>query len=182
MAMNVDNDVLLASQAQQGNREAFLTLYNRYLNRVHNRVKSRIPEADVDDVVQEIFIAAIRSLRTFEQRSQFSTWLYTIVNRQIADFYRKRNRTIGEDQTVSLEDIEHTVQTTVGTREQMDEEMIIKKALDGLPDHYREIIFMRLIDQCPFAEIAEKRGQSVEAVKSLYRRAIQAIHEQVGEQ
>src|SRR3569832_606512 len=101
MAMNDDNDVLLASQAQQGNREAFLTLYNRYLIRVHNRVKSRIPEADVDDVVQEIFIAAIRSLRTFEQRSQFSTWLYTIVNRQIADFYRKRQRTIGEDQTVN---------------------------------------------------------------------------------
>jgi RNA polymerase sigma-70 factor, ECF subfamily len=179
--MNADNDAQLAFQARQGSREAFLTLYNRYLDRVYNRVKSRVPVQDVDDVVQEIFIATIRSLKGFEHRSQFSTWLYTIVNRQIAEFYRKRQRTISEDQTVSLDDIERTVPTPEHDREQMDEQMLIKRALDNLPEHYREVILLRLVDQCPFAEIAEKRGQSVDAVKSLYRRAIQAIHEQVSD-
>jgi RNA polymerase sigma-70 factor, ECF subfamily len=181
MAMNAVSDAQLASQAQQGDREAFLTLYNRYLNKVYSRVQSRIPVDDVDDVVQEIFIAAVRSLKSFEQRSQFSTWLYTIASRQIADFYRKRQRTINDDQTVSLDDIENTMASTQHSMESMDDQMIIKRALEKLPEHYQEIIFMRLIDQLPFADIAVQRKQSIEAVKSLYRRAIQAIHEQVGD-
>jgi RNA polymerase sigma-70 factor (ECF subfamily) len=179
--MNADNDAQLASRAQQGDREAFLTLYNRYLNKVYNRVKSRVPNNDVEDVVQEIFITLVRSLPSFEQRSQFSTWLYTIVNRQIADFYRKRQRTINDDRTVSLDDIEQTMPASADNREHMDEQMLIKRAMAKLPEHYQEIIYLRLVDQYPFADIAMKRGQSVEAVKSLYRRAIQAIHEQVND-
>ena len=179
--MNADTDAQLVSRAQAGNREAFLTLYSRYLNRVFNRVKARVPAQDVEDVVQEIFIAALRSLRGFEQHSQFSTWLYTIVNRKIADFYRKRQRTIGDDHLVSLDEIEHTVSAWEYGREQMDEHILLKRALDQLPEHYREVIFLRLIDQYPFAEIAEKRGQSIDAVKSLYRRAIHAIYEQLND-
>jgi RNA polymerase sigma-70 factor, ECF subfamily len=171
IAMIADSDAQLAS----------MTLYNRYLNKVFGRVQSRIPPEDVEDVVQEIFIAAVRSIKSFEQRSQFSTWLYTIASRQIAEFYRKRNRTISDDQTVSLDDIENSMAASENNREYMDEQMLIKRALDKLPEHYQEIIFLRLIDQLPFAEIAAKRGQTVEAVKSLYRRAIQAIHEQVGD-
>lgn len=106
LVMKVDNDALLARQAQQGDREAFLTLYNRYLNKVYNRVKSRVPADDVEDVVQEIFIAAVRSIKSFEQRSQFNTWLYTIVNRQIADFYRKRQRRHFCDECRRLEQLE----------------------------------------------------------------------------
>jgi RNA polymerase sigma-70 factor, ECF subfamily len=181
IAMIADSDAQLASRAQQGDREAFIVLYNRYLNKVYGRVQSRIPPEDVEDVVQEIFIAAVRSIKSFEQRSQFSTWLYTIASRQIAEFYRKRNRTISDEQTVSLDDIENSMAASENNREYMDEQMLIKRALEKLPEHYQEIIFLRLIDQLPFADIATKRGQTVEAVKSLYRRAIQAIHEQVGD-
>lgn len=179
--MKVDNDALLARQAQQGDREAFLMLYNRYLNKVYNRVKSRVPVDDVEDVVQEIFIAAVRSIKNFEQRSQFNTWLYTIVNRQIADFYRKRGRRISDDHLVSLEHIEQTVTSPEHDRDHLDEQTLIRRALNNIPDHYREVIFLRFAEQLAFAEIAEQRGQSVEAVKSLYRRAIQAIREQIGD-
>ena len=179
--MKADTDAQLASRAQQGDREAFLTLYNRYLNKVYSRVRSRVPIADVEDVVQEIFITVIKAIKSFEQRSQFSTWLYTIVNRQIADFYRKRQRTINDDHTINIEDIENTMPSALNYREQMDEGLLIKRALAKLPEHYQDVIYMRLVDQYPFAEIASKRGQTIEAVKSLYRRAIQAIHEQIGD-
>ncbi len=176
------NDDALARQAQQGNREAFLTLYNLYLNRVYNRVKSRVPVQDVEDVVQDIFIAVIRSLGSFEQRSQFGTWLYTIVNRQIADFYRKHYRTGGQQgQTLSLEDVERLPDRSRSDQEHVDEQALVQKALATLPDHYQEIILMRFADKLTFAEIAQQRGQSLEAVKSLYRRALQAIRYQVGE-
>lgn len=176
------SDESLARQAQQGNREAFLTLYNRYLNRVYNRVRSRIPEEDVEDVVQEAFIAMLRSIPSFEQRSHFGTWLYTIVNRQIADFYRRRSRgTGGRDiQLVGLEDAERVPDSAPHGREQIDERVTLQGALHKLPEHYQEVIQMRFADKLTFAEIATRRGQSLEAVKSLYRRAMQSIREQIG--
>ncbi len=168
------NDEHLVRLAQQGDREAFLALYNRYINRVYNRVKSRVPPQDVEDVTQDVFIAVIRSLERFEHRSRFSTWLYTIVNRKIADFYRKRQRH-GDEQTVRLDSIAGTMASPANGYERIDERIAIQKALNALPGHYREVILMRFADGMTFAEIASERGQTLEAVKSLYRRAIQAM-------
>lgn len=175
------NDEALAKHAQQGDREAFLVLYNRYLVKVYNRVKSRVPPTDVEDVVQDIFIAVIRSLKGFEQRSQFNTWLYTIVNRQIADFYRKRHRTGGDKEHVSLDEVENSPVVAVSDQDQLDEQALVKRALGKIPEHYREIILMRFVDRYTFAEIADLSGKSLDAVKSLYRRAIEAIREQVSD-
>lgn len=176
------NDETLAQQAQQGNRDAFMTLYNRYLNKVYNRVRSRVPEEDVEDVVQDAFIAMLRSLHSFEQRSHFGTWLYTIVNRQIADFYRRRYRVSagGDTKTVGLEDAERMPDSSPQDRDMLDDQMVVQRAISALPDHYQEVIQMRFTDKLTFAEIAKKRGQSLEAVKSLYRRAIQAVRDQIG--
>lgn len=171
-------DEQLARQAQQGDREAFLTLYNRYLNKVYNRVRSRIPSPDVDDVTQEIFIAVVRSIERFEGKSRFNTWLYTIVSRHIADFYRRRSRG-SSDSDISLEAM--TVGEPSYEHQHLDERAIIQRAMGAVPEHYREVILLRFADGMTFAEIAEHRGQSLEAVKSLYRRAIQAVRDEIGE-
>src|SRR5215207_11178247 len=170
------SDEQLARQAQLGDREAFLSLYNRYLDRVYKRVKSKVPPQDVDDVTQEIFIAVVRSLDSFEQRSRFNTWLYTIVNRQIADFYRKRSRTL-QKQSVGFDLVGYMV--TAPENENVDQHMTIQKVFNELPEHYQGIILARFADGLTFSEIAVDRKQTLEAVKSLYRRAIQAIRDQV---
>lgn len=172
-------DEHLARQAQRGNQAAFLGLYERYLDRVYRRVRSRVPETYVEDVTQEIFIAMLRALNGYEQRSQFSTWLYTIVNRQIADFYRRfyrreRNDAVNQAYQGSL--------TTghSGGSGTLDEHIGLQMALGELPVHYQEVILQRFADGLTFAEIAEQREQKLEAVKSLYRRAIQALRDQIG--
>jgi RNA polymerase sigma-70 factor (ECF subfamily) len=177
--VSASNDEMLASLAQRGDQDAFLELYNRYLNIVYNRVKSRIPAAYAEDVTQEVFIAVVRSLDKFEQRSRFSTWLYTIVNRQIADFYRKRSRR-GENQLVNLDQAAQVASSPAYQHERGDEQALIQKALIDLPEHYQEVIFLRFADGLTFSEIADDRGQSLEAIKSLYRRAIQALRDKIG--
>ncbi len=174
------SDESLVKRAQQGDQQAFLALYNRYLDKVYNRVKSRIPHQYAEDVTQDIFISVLRSLPRFELRSRFSTWLYTIVNRHIADFYRHRHRH-EELHAVSLEKADNLVSTSNNTHARSDERALIQRALLNLPAHYQEVILMRFADGLTFAEIAEERGQSLEAVKSLYRRAIQAVRDQLGE-
>ena len=54
-------------------------------------------------------------------------------------------------------------------------------ATSRLPEHYQEIILQRFADSLSFPEIAVERGQSLEAVKSLFRRAMSALREQMGE-
>lgn len=173
-----DYEEVLAKQAQLGDRDAFLQLYELYFNKVYNRVKSRVPVQYAEDVTQEIFIAVVRSLSHFEQRSKFSTWLYTIVNRQIAEFYRRRQH-LNENYSVSLDSVEPFLEAADGETDQMDESALIQQSLNELPEHYQEIILLRFADGLTFIEIAEQRGQSLEAVKSLYRRAIQALREQM---
>jgi RNA polymerase sigma-70 factor (ECF subfamily) len=175
------SDERLVAQAQAGDREAFFTLYNRYLKRVYNRVRSRVPVDHAEDVTQEVFIAVLRSLNRFEGHSAFSTWLYTIVNRKIADFYRQYYRS-GERQTISLDSQEES--PLAAEERDLDEMVVIQQALHTLPENYQEVILLRFADGLGFAEIAAQTGKSLEATKSLYRRAIQALVEGVekGEQ
>jgi RNA polymerase sigma-70 factor (ECF subfamily) len=173
------NEEHLARRAQQGDREAFVKLYDLYLDRVYNRVKSKVPPQHVEDVTQEVFIAVIRSLHRFEMKSRFSTWLYTIVNRQIADFYRQRSR-YSDPKAVSFDQMENVLADSPYSHEYGAERALVQKAMNNLPEHYQEIILLRFADGLTFAEIAGKRGQTLEAIKSLYRRAIQALKDEMG--
>ena len=175
------SDELLARKAQVGDRDAFYALYNRYVQRVYNRVKSKVPPQDVEDVTQEIFIALVRSLDGYQQRSRFNTWLYTIVNRQIADFYRRRSRS-ERGHGIELDSEGAPEIPSTAEHDHADQRMAIQKALNTLPDHYQEVIMLRFAEGLTFAEIADQRGQSLEAVKSLYRRALQAVRDQMGEE
>ena len=58
---------------------------------MYKRVRFVIPEEDVEDITQEIFIAVMKSLKSFRYEARFSTWLRTLVNRQVADYYRRRH-------------------------------------------------------------------------------------------
>lgn len=178
--MNTLSDEMLVVKAQAGDRDAFFTLYDRYLGKVFNRVKSKIPPQEAEDVTRDVFIAVSRSLKGYKQEARFNTWLYTIVNRQIADFYRRRSRqSSGNDAEVDLETGEAVA--TVLDSQEIDQRLLIQRALDTLPEHYQEIILLRFADGLTFNEIAVERQQSLEAIKSLYRRAIQAVRAAMSE-
>jgi RNA polymerase sigma-70 factor, ECF subfamily len=169
--------------AQQGELDAFTELYERYLPAVYNRVRYVVPEVDVEDVTQEVFIALMKSLRSFKGNALFSTWLRTLTNRRVADYYRKRNVndvTLQADisetnpaNIVSLQVPSHTPHT--------DNQIILRQAIRTLPDHYQEIILMRFAEDLKFQEIADLQGVSLDAAKSLFRRAIAALRSQIGE-
>jgi len=174
------SDSLLVRLAQQGNRDAFSTLYERYLPMVFKRVRYAVPERDVDDVTQEIFIAAMRSLKSFKGDALFSTWLRTLTKRRIADYYRRKNPAQHElDMDIGeADDLIGEGDTAPGI---LDETIAVRKALRTLSDDYQEIVLLRFAEGLQFNEIAQLRGQSLEATKSLFRRAIAALRKQMGE-
>lgn len=178
---NLDNltDEELAHSAKMGNQDAFALLYERFLGTVYARVRFKIPETDVEDVTQEVFIAALKSLNGFRGQSKFSTWIRTITNRKIVDYHR--SRMVAQTEHSDFE----TIITTNNPNQQselikrQDDLSSIQAALVQLPQNYQNILLMRFVDDMPFGEIARQNGQSLEATKSLFRRSVAALSEKM---
>lgn len=172
LPMQDASDELLIQQFRDGSQEAFDVLYHRHLPKVYKRVRYVVPENDVEDVTQEIFIAVLKSLPSFRGDSQFGTWLRTLTNHKVAEFYRRRNRK-QEPQLAPLSDA--VAEVTGSTSKAMEERIFIQRALLYLPENYREVILLRFAEDLQFNEIAALTDQSLEATKSLFRRAIAAL-------
>ena len=172
-------DETLVRCAQQGDVTAFNTLYERYLNVVYRRVRYSIPEADVEDVTQEVFIAVIRSLKDFRGDSKFRTWMYTLMSRKIADYYRRRDPVDFQVKNSSDDDeMDEIAMIPDGTSyATIDDMILVRQALKQMPQRYQEVILLRFSDDLPFLEIATQLDQSLEATKSLFRRAISMLHQ-----
>jgi len=177
-AFQNDSDDMLIQQIKDGSMEAFDALYHRYLPSVYKRVKYVVPENDIEDVTQEVFIAVIQSLRTFRGDSQFGTWLRTLTNHKVAEYYRKRNR---KQEPLLAPLSEAAGKLEGGAPKAMEERIFLQRSLLKLPENYREVILLRFAEDLQFNEIAELMGQNLEAVKSLFRRAIAALRNQLDE-
>lgn len=181
MAALGSSDEDLARLAQQGSVDAFTTLYERYLPLVYKRVRYTIPERDVEDITQDIFIAVMRSLKGYKGNALFSTWLRTLTKRRIADYYRRDDKGKA-NLDVDLSDADQLIPDKVAGSgiSKMDDQIILRKALCALPEDYQDILHLRFGEGLQFNEIARLRGQSLEAVKSLFRRAVSALRKQMG--
>ena len=166
------NDDQLIALIRNGDKEAFNILYQRYFSIVYRRVRYTIPDEDIEDVTQEIFIAVMRSVSSFQGRSQFSTWLRTLINRQVADYYRKRER---GGVWLPLKNAEMRTDSSHAGSPKHEERIMVRRALQKLPQHYQEVLLLRFAEGLQFREIASMLSQNHEAVKSLYRRAVAAL-------
>ncbi len=160
-----ESDDLVIS-AKQGSLEAFNLLYERYYPQVVRRVQYLIPAEDVEDVTQEVFIAVMRSLKNFRGEAKFGTWLRVLTNRQIAEFYRRRKKT-----PLPLHEGLHDPSAACPT----DDVLALRRAFQQLPAKYQEILLLRFAEDVPFCEIALLQNRSLEATKSLFRRAVTAL-------
>lgn len=166
------SDELLIQQFKDGRQDMFDVLYHRYLPKVYNRVRYVVPESDVEDVTQEVFIAALKSLPSFRGDSKFGTWLRTLTNHKVAEFYRKRSRK-QEPQIAMLSEAQAQVDGETSTM--MEDRIFLQHTLQDLPENYREVLLLRFAEDMQFNEIADHLNQNLEAVKSLFRRAVTAL-------
>lgn len=185
MTQDIDINITTKTKAEDeelirlinlGDQEAFTQLYNRHLPPVFNRVAYLIPKNDVEDVTQEIFIAMIRSLKSFRGESKFSTWLRVITNRQISNYYRKNQKHL-QDDDLDPDDtwVQRKAAPKSARREKQDQIIYVQQCLMDIPDHYREVVLLRFVEGLKFQEIADLQDRSLDAVKSTYRRAIEAM-------
>ena len=175
-------DAELVRRAQKGEKAAFDLLVRKYQHRIAAVVSRFIRDyAECQDVVQDSFIKAYRSLPGFRGDSQFYTWMYRIAVNTAKNHLASRKRRPGSD--VELEDAEHidggihVQDNDTPEHELLREEVakVVSKALDQLPDDIRQAITLREMEGLSYEEIAEVMNTPVGTVRSRIFRAREAI-------
>ncbi len=82
-------DCAVVEAARRGDRAAFAELYLRYARMVHGLLLASVPRTDVDDLVQDVFLVAMRRLDSLREAAAFPGWLAAIARHRAADYYRR---------------------------------------------------------------------------------------------
>jgi RNA polymerase sigma factor (sigma-70 family) len=166
-----DAEVIRLYLANQDAR-FFSILYRRYANKVYGKCISILKnDAEARDAMQDIFVKIMLNLGNFGEKSQFSTWVYSITYNYCIDTIRKKKK----EKTMFSEDIERAPDVAADeVPDQFLMEMDIKNlkvVLEALPDSDRLILIMKYHDDMSIKEIADILGKTESAVKMKIKRA-----------
>jgi RNA polymerase sigma-70 factor (ECF subfamily) len=162
-----DEDDTLIAAAAQGDRSAFGELYSRYARMVHGILLARVPPKDAEDLVQDVFLSAMRQLRVLRTAAAFKGWLAAIARNRAIDYFRD---------TRQHSEIDEQTERQLGvaaTQEALDVLEIIRQ----LPEAYRETLVLRLVEGMTGPEIAERTGLTPESVRVNLCRGMKMLRE-----
>jgi RNA polymerase sigma-70 factor, ECF subfamily len=170
-------DDSLVSAARDGDRAAFGCLYDRYARMVHGILLARVPPREVDDLVQEVFLSALRQLHALRDVSRFGAWLGTITRNRANDYFRRA--TPVEKVTEPVSENQAESQKTNHAAEQ--EADVILAVVRALPEAYREPLILRLVEGMTGPEIAERTGLTHGSVRVNLFRGMRLLREKLDE-
>lgn len=169
-------DSQLIREIKDGNVQLYEELMRRYERKIlafiFHMLKSAHMESLADDLCQDTFYKAYRSLHSFrEVEASFSTWLYTIARNTVLSELRKH-----KTNNFSLEQSNlspHAAADTLPEQSMLRNEKVsmVRDAINSLPEKQRVALILREYDQLDYQEIANILGQTVSSVKSLLFRA-----------
>ena len=162
-------EALLVKAVRHGQQEAFANLYRLYAPMVHGIVLARVPWAEVDDLVQDVFVAALKKINTLRDDSAFGAWLAMIARNRSMDFHRRKRET----EELSDDLASHS-------RFETDQDAAnVLEVICGLPEAYRETLVLRLVEGMTGPEIADRTGLTPASVRVNLHRGMKLLREQL---
>ena len=165
MPGDVSEDGGLVRAAAAGDRPAFGVLYERYARMVHAILLARVRPGDAEDLVQEVFLSAMRQLRGLRDPEGFGGWLGAIARNKAVDYFRAARK------LTSIEDA--PVQRAAAD----PDAFLVLDRIRSLPEAYRETLIMRLVEGMTGPEIAERTGLTQESVRVNLCRGMKMLRE-----
>lgn len=160
-------DALAVRAMLAGDREAFTALYHRYARMVHGILLARVPRDEVADLVQDVFVAAVQKLRGLRDPALFGPWLASIARNRATDFHRRKRE--------SAEVAEIPIAPTPRA-----EALEALAAVRSLPETYREVLILRLVEGMSGPEIAARTGLTAGSVRVNLHRGMKLLKEKIG--
>lgn len=165
----MDPDAALIARAQRGDTAAFRQLFLRHREQVSRIVFRMIgPSADVEDVVQEVFLNVYRSLPSFRGDAKFSTWLYRLAT-NVTRMHLRRGRSRPKFADVEVPEAPRESRPPDGPDELIERAERVRalyRLLEGLSEKKREVLILHDLEGVPAKEIAELSGIPVLTVRT----------------
>lgn len=167
----------LVEAARAGDQAAFGTLVKAYQDRIYGYLSRMLSDpTEAEDVAQETFVRAYRSLGRFRGASSFHTWLYRIASNLAIDVARKRKRQDGAayslDAPIEVGDDEYGREIADESNapedisEQHEVQQIVRRAMGELPEKLRDVIVLYELQGESYEDIAESLDVPLGTVKS----------------
>ena len=164
---STDDDGLIRAAAA-GDRPAFGELYVRYARMVHGILLARVPPGDAEDLVQDVFLSAMKQLGKLRTAAAFRGWLGAIARNRAMDYFRGAREETPLDERLA------------GGRGANAESFAALDAIRNLPEAYRETLTMRLVEGMTGPEIARQTGLTPDSVRVNLCRGMKLLREALG--
>jgi RNA polymerase sigma-70 factor (ECF subfamily) len=163
----------LVRLAQSGEEAAFEELIRRHQQRVFGLVSGILRRReDVEDVVQQVFLKVFVSLKRFDQRAAFSTWLYKISVNECWDYLRKKKvrplvyeADLSEEQVSRLDGVVSADQQPASSSDRAEARDLLERMMEKLPEQDRELLVLKEVEGFSVQELAEILDLNVNTVK-----------------
>jgi RNA polymerase sigma-70 factor (ECF subfamily) len=177
------DDRELVRRAQKGSQEAYEVLIQRHQHRVFAVARGIVKrQEDVEDISQQVFVKAYFSLKRFDQRAAFSTWLYKITVNECWDLLRKRKvrplvyeADLSEEQTREYSATENLQSSGPDAAERLAAKEEISRLLSHLEERDRLMLIMKEVEGFSVEEIGDVLDLNANTVKVRLFRARRKI-------
>ncbi|HEY0099576.1 MAG TPA: sigma-70 family RNA polymerase sigma factor [Pyrinomonadaceae bacterium] len=168
--LEISADAALVARVRAGDRDAFGRLYDAYTRMVHGILLARVPYGEVDDLVQDVFLVALRKIDSLRDANAFGPWLAMITRNRAMDFHRRTRDTA-----------ELTDDLPAATSAPEAEATEVLNLIRLLPEAYREPLILRFVEGMTGPEIAERTGLAPASVRVNIHRGMKLLRERLGE-
>jgi RNA polymerase sigma-70 factor (ECF subfamily) len=171
----VKTDAELVRLCLQGDTDAYGDLVDRYQGAVYATAYYYVGRyGAAEDIAQDAFLAAYRSLPKLKDPDRFGPWLREVSSRTAANWLRKHGKRL-ENETplpyrrrIDIEDAREGPERMLQRSEQID---TIHKAIEQLPDEYKLIVVLRYLQELSYDEIVQFTGHTLSEVRGKLQRA-----------
>lgn len=170
----------ILGRALQGDREAFGSLYEHYVDRIFNYVYYRTGNIhDAEDLTARVFYRAMNHVQKYVDRGvPFSAWLYRIAHNLIANWHRDRSRHL----EIPLDDaptLHYKGEPPEMALMQGQDQDALLRLIRLLPAERQHLLILKFVEHMSNTEIGEIMNRSEGAVKSLYHRTLLALRDEL---
>lgn len=183
--LDPESDEALVWKAREGDFSAFEKLFERHRDLVYRFAYQMAPRRDdAEDIVQEAFIKAYQNLKRYRDEAKFTTWLLRITANLGTDRARMHNRRKSLEEreaagSLTWMTVGNYSEDPIDNMEQEQRRMLLREAIAMLPDHHKNAIVFRDIQEMEYDDIAEFFGCSVGGAKLRVLRARRALRDKL---
>ena len=168
-----DAEAVEVALAQSGDTRAFERLYRLHVTRVHTLARRMVPDADAEELTQDVFVRAWRALGDFRGEARISTWLHRIAVNVVLEHRRRTARRLRRVEPV--DDLDRLGASTPAPDAGLD--LDLRAALERLPPGARAVFILHEVEGFTHEEIAEMGGVTTGTTKTQLHRARRLLRE-----